>query len=303
MKSEKRILWAFLLNLSFAVFEFFGGILTGSVAILSDALHDIGDAAGIGVSFFLEKKSKQRPDRRYTYGYARFSVLGGIITTLLLLFGSIAVIASAIGRLLAPVPIHYDGMILFAVVGVGVNLVAALCTREGGSLNQRAVNLHMLEDVLGWIVVLVGALVMRFTDLWILDPLLSIAVALFILFGALRNLKEALPLFLLKAPQGKGEEEIKQELLTAEGVKEVHHIHVWSLDGQQNFATLHAVITEDAPRVKKAIRERMAAMGIGHVTVETEAEGEPCPLFHCPLGESHAPHGHHHHHHHHHHEG
>ncbi len=300
MKSEKRILLAFLLNLLFAVFEFFGGIVTGSVAILSDALHDIGDAFGIGTSFFLEKKSKKGPDEVYTYGYARFSILGGVITTLILLFGSVAVIAAAIGRIIEPVAIHYDGMILFAVVGVFVNLLAAVCTREGGSLNQRAVNLHMVEDVLGWIVVLIGAIVMRFTDLAILDPLLSSFVALFILFNAYKNLREALLIFLLKTPKGINVEKVKKELLSIDGIASVHHIHLWSLDGQQNFATLHAVITKDAREIKAAIREKMAECGVGHVTVEIEEEGEPCQEISCRIDDIAAAPCHHHHHHHHH---
>ncbi len=299
MKSEKRILWAFLLNLLFSVFEFFGGIITGSVAILSDAVHDIGDAFGIGTSFFLEKKSKKGPDEVYTYGYARFSVLGSVITTLLLLFGSVAVIASAIGRLIEPVAIDYDGMILFAVVGVGVNLLAALCTRKGGSLNQRAVNLHMLEDVLGWIAVLIGALVMRFTDLTVLDPLLSCAVALFLLFHACKNLSQVLSLFLIKAPNRLNAEELKEKLLAIEGIEDVHHIHVWSLDGQQNVATLHAVVSKDAPRMKAAVRKELAEKGIGHVTVEIEAVGEPCQEISCRIGEITPTQCHHHHHHHH----
>ncbi len=300
MKSEKRILTAFILNLSFAVFEFFGGIVTGSVAILSDSLHDMGDVLGIGTSFFLEKKSKKGPDRVYTYGYGRFSVLGGVITTLLLLLGSLAVIASAIGHIAAPVAIHYDGMILFAVVGVTVNLLAAVCTREGGSLNQRAVNLHMLEDVFGWIAVLLGAIVMRFTDLAILDPLLSCAVALYMLFRAFKNLKEALSLFLLKAPTGLDTEELKGMLLSVKGVKDIHHMHIWSLDGQQNFATLHAVALGDTHEIKQALRCELAKKGVTHVTLELETEGENCQEPSCRIGDGetnshrHCLHRHHH---------
>jgi cobalt-zinc-cadmium efflux system protein len=159
MKTEKNILIAFVLNFAFSIFEFVGGIFTGSVAIISDAIHDIGDAASIGISYFLEKKSKQQPDAEYTYGYARYSVLGSLITTLILLVGSAVVIYNAIGRIIAPTEINYGGMILFAVVGVCVNFGAAFLTRDGHSLNQKAVNLHMLEDVLGWVVVLVGAVV------------------------------------------------------------------------------------------------------------------------------------------------
>jgi cobalt-zinc-cadmium efflux system protein len=178
MKTERNILIAFVLNLAFSIFEFVGGIITGSVAIMSDAVHDIGDAASIGVSYFLEKKGE------------KYSLIGAFITTLTLLLGSIVTICNAISRLMDPAKIHYDGMIMFAIVGVGVNLCAAFVTREGDSLNQKAVNLHMLEDVLGWIVVLIGAIVMRFTDFALLDPIMSIGVSLFILINALRNLKE-----------------------------------------------------------------------------------------------------------------
>lgn len=178
MKTERNILIAFILNLAFSIFEFVGGIVTGSVAIMSDTVHDIGDAASIGVSYFLEKKGE------------KYSLIGAFITTLTLLIGSIVTICNAIVRLIDPAKINYDGMIVFAIVGVCVNLCAAFVTREGDSLNQKAVNLHMLEDVLGWIVVLVGAVVMRFTDFALLDPIMSIGVSAFILINALRNLKE-----------------------------------------------------------------------------------------------------------------
>lgn len=186
MKTEKRILIAFLLNLGFSIFECFGGILTGSVAILSDALHDLGDAAAIGIAYFLEKKSKN--------DNGRSSLLSSILMSSILLCSSFLVMANAIRRIFSPMAIHYDGMILFAIVGLCVNFCAAYFTHGGKSLNQKAVNLHMLEDVLGWAVVLAGAIIMRFTNFAIIDPILSIGVALFILIHATQNLKEALRL-------------------------------------------------------------------------------------------------------------
>ena len=126
MKTEKNILIAFILNLSFSIIEFVGGAITGSVAIISDAVHDIGDAVSIGISYFLEKKSKKQPDEIYTYGYARYSVIGSVITTLILLFGSCAVIYNAVHRIVNPVKINYDGMIVFAIVGALVNFFAAI---------------------------------------------------------------------------------------------------------------------------------------------------------------------------------
>lgn len=300
MKTAKNILIAFLLNLAFSIFEFIGGLWTGSVAIISDAIHDIGDAASIGISFFLEKKSKKQPDETYTYGYARYSVIGSVITTLILLFGSVMVIYNAAIRIIHPTEIHYNGMIVFAVVGVIVNFGAALVTREGDSLNQKAVNLHMLEDVLGWIVVLVGAIVMRFTDFYIIDPLMSIGVAVFILIHAIQNLKQVIDLFLEKTPHGIDVQEIKEHLGGIEGVMDVHHIHVWSMDGQTNYATMHIVASGDHHQIKEAVRKELREHGIGHVTLELEQEGEHCHEEHCHVDTTPSS-GHHHHHHHHHH--
>lgn len=299
MKTQKNILIAFILNLGFSVFEFFGGVVTGSVAILSDAVHDLGDAASIGISYFLEKKSRKQPDDKYTYGYVRYSVIGSVITTLILLFGSVMVVYNAVNKIIEPTQINYDGMIVFAVVGVCVNLVAAFMTRDGDSLNQRAVNLHMLEDVLGWVVVLVGAIVMRFTDFALIDPIMSIGVAAFIFVNAIRNLKEVIDLFLEKTPRGMDLSEIREHVTCIEGVLDVHHIHIWSIDGQNNYATMHVVTNRDPHEIKEAIREELQEHGIGHVTLELETEGEFCHEEQCRVEEQEGF-GHHHHHHHHH---
>lgn len=300
MKTQRNILIAFLLNLFFSLFECVGGLLTGSVAILSDAVHDLGDAASIGLSFFLEKKSKHRPDAAHSYGYARYSVVGSLVTTLILLVGSAVMIVQSLLRFFHPNQIHYDGMILFAVVGVCVNFLAALFTREGGSLNQRAVNLHMLEDVLGWSVVLVGAVVMRFTDFWFIDPLLSIGVSVFILIHALGNLRDTMHIFLEKTPSDLDMEEIKEHITEIDGVLDVHHVHLWTMDGEAHYATMHVVCEGDPHRIKQEIREELAEHGIGHVTLELETPGEHCHETECTVVPS-AGHSHHHHHHHHHH--
>lgn len=294
MKTEKNIFVAFLLNLAFSIFEFVGGIITGSVAIVSDAIHDIGDATSIGISYILEKKSKRQPDDRYTYGYLRYSVLGGMITTLILLLGSIFVIINAIERIITPVSINYDGMIIFAIVGVIVNFIAAHLTREGDSINQKSVNLHMLEDVLGWVVVLVGAIVMKFTDISIIDPIMSILVALFILKNAVCQLGEVLKLFLVKTPSGIEIDEVKEHLLEIDGVVDVHHIHIWSMDGVHNYATMHVVTDMETQLIKLEIREELAEHGISHVTIETEKVGEHCYMENCHI--EHIERAHHHHH-------
>ena len=295
MKVDKNILIAFILNLSFAIFEFFGGLFTNSVAILSDSIHDLGDALSIGISYFLEKKSKKKADNKYTYGYVRYSVLGGVITTTILLVGSILVIIGAIKRLFNPVDVNYSGMIVFAVIGVVLNFIAAYVTKDGDSINQKSVNLHMLEDVLGWIVVLIGAIIMNFTDIKILDSIMSVGVAIFILIHSLENLKDVVDLFLEKTPKDVDIEELRNHLLKIKDVIDIHHIHVWSIDGFNNYATMHIVSkAKDISSVKKKIREELSEHNICHAILETEDEA--CDDVECHVELGNYPHHHHHHH-------
>ena len=297
MKSQKRILIAFILNLTFAVFEFIGGALTGSVAIISDSVHDLGDSVSIGISYFLEKISKKEPDDKYTYGYLKYSVLGSLIMTIILIVGSIFVIINAIERLIKPVPINYNGMLIFAVVGIVVNLIAAISTHKGESLNQKAVNLHMLEDVLGWVVVLIGAIVMKFTDITYIDPIMSIGVSVFLLINAFKGIKKILDIFFEKAPDGIDVLEIKHHLKEIDGVLDVHHFHLRTIDGFNHIATLHIVSSSDPATVKKAVKEELAEHGVSHTTVEIETPAEECEDLSCHPNHTEHNHSHSHHHH------
>lgn len=294
MKTEKNILVAFLLNLIFSIFELLGGYVTHSVAILSDSIHDLGDALSIGISYFMEKKSKKEADKNYTYGYIRYSVLGGVITTTILLVGSILVIIGSVKRIFHPVQVNYRGMIVFAIVGVILNSIAAYVTREGDSINQKSVNLHMLEDVLGWFIVLIGAIIMNFIDIKILDSIMSIGVALFILFHSLDNLKQVLNLFLEKTPNDIDIDELKEHLLEIKEVEDIHHIHVWSIDGFHNYATMHIVSkAKDISRVKNDIRKELEEHHICHAILETEEEA--CDDKKCHIEQIESSHFHHHH--------
>lgn len=297
MKSEKNIFIAFLLNISFSIFELIGGLFTNSIAIISDAIHDFGDSLSIGISYFLEKKSKKKPDNKYTYGYTRYSVLGAIITNTILIIGSILVIYNAIIRIMNPRDINYNGMIIFAVFGCLVNFWAAYFTREGSSLNQKAVNLHMLEDVLGWAVVLIGAILIKFTELTIIDPILSILVALFILLNAIKSYKKIINLFLEKTPDDLEINEIKEHILNIKDVIDVHHIHIWSIDGFNNYATMHIVTeSKNINKLKHAIKEELKEHNISHTTIEIEDKEYLCDEHECNINAI----EHHHHHHHHH---
>lgn len=295
MKTDKNILIAFILNLGFSIFEIIGGLLTSSIAIISDAFHDFIDAFSIGLSYILERKSKRKPDYKYTYGYIRFSVLGAFLTTTFLAAGSIVVIISAINRLFNPVEVHYNGMIIISIIGIIVNFIAAYKTKDGDSLNQKSVNLHMLEDVLGWVVVFIGSILMKFTDISYIDSIMSIGIACYILVHALKNLKSVLDLFLVKTPASIDIDHLKKELLEINNINDIHHIHVWSIDGVNNYATLHAVSdAKDLIKIKKELKECLEEHSIAHSTIELESTKEKCPEHDCVVKSSSNNHHHHH---------
>lgn len=280
---QHQILLAFLLNFGFSIYEFIGGAFTGSTAIMSDAVHDFGDAISIGLAYFFEKKSTKHPDEYYTYGYIRYSLVGGFLTTLILLIGSTFVIYNAIVRLLNPAPINYGGMTILAIIGVIVNLIATYITRDKNSLNQRSVNLHMLEDVLGWAVVLAGAIIMSLTDITYLDPILSILVSLFILKHALVNLNEIFAVFLEKTPANISLAKIKKQLLEISTIKDIHHLHIWSLDGVHHCATLHVITPQPNAKLKHQISSILAKQQISHLTIEFEDLNEHCTTQKCQI--------------------
>lgn len=282
MKTERNILVAFILNISFSIFELIGGLFTNSVSIMSDAVHDLADAISIGISLILEKISKKKPNEEYTYGYIRYSVFGALITTTILTVGSILVIIGGVNRIINPRIINYDGMIIFAIFGVVINFMAAYFTKEGDSVNQKAVNLHMLEDVLGWVVVLIGSILMKFTDISIIDSIMSICIAIFILINAFKNLKNILDLFLEKTPKNISIKNLKNDLLKIKDVVDVHHVHVWSMDGISNYATMHVVTRSDNQKMlKNKIKKDLKKLGIIHTTVEIECMEEKCNEKNC----------------------
>lgn len=272
-----------------------GGILTKSISIISDALHDLGDALSIGIYYFLEKISKKKPNNKYTFGYLRYSIIGAIITNTILILGSILVIISSINRLYNPVELNYNGMIIFAIVGFIMNLVAAYKTKDGHSLNEKAVNLHMLEDVLGWLIVLIGSFIIKFTKIYSIDSIMSICVSLFIMYHAIKSYKEVLNLFLEKTSDNISIDELKNELLNIKDIIDVHHIHVWSIDCIENFATMHIVTKlNNHKKLKSEVKELLKEYNIDHTTIEIENELDDCHELECNINQTN--HSHHHHH-------
>ena len=280
-QSTTRIGWAFFLNVSFTIIEFVGGILTNSTAIMADAVHDLGDSLSIGFAWLLSKLSNKQSDHDFTYGYQRFTLLGALINSLVLIIGSVWVLSEAIPKLINPEMPVVEGMLGLAILGVVVNGFAAYKLSQGKSLNEKVLNWHLMEDVLGWVAVLIVSIVLMFVDWPILDPLLSIVFTLFILFNVVKNLKATIRLFLQASPEKSLSGEVKKTLLEIETVKEIHHLHLWSLDGEHNVLTVHLVLDQNIDAVhqiklKEEIAERLNRYNLSHTTVEFEFLGELC---------------------------
>lgn len=274
--------WAFALNLGFAIVEFIGGILTNSLAITSDAVHDLGDAGAIGIAWILEKKSKKKSDKDFSYGYRRLSVMAALITGVILFVGSCLIMAQAIPRLFQPETPHVDGMIGLAILGLSVNGFAAFRMSQGASLSERMILLHLLEDVLGWAVILVGAIVMRFVDLPILDPIMALAVAIWVLWNAFHNLKETMKVFLQATPTGVAMDDVQNTIKGFSLVKDIHHTHLWTIDGLHHILTAHIVVqekssTDEIHRLKVDLKKKLFEQyHIQEATIEIEWPSEKC---------------------------
>ena len=230
---------AFFINLGFTIFEIIGGLYVNSIAIISDAIHDLGDSLSLGTAWYLDTKSKQKANQKFSFGYARFSLLGALINSLVLVIGSIYVIKEAIGRILAPEPTNAEGMLLFTIIGITVNGYAAWKLSGGKSMNEKVVSWHLLEDVLGWVAILIGAVVLMFWVVSFLDPALSLLITVYILWNVIQRLKETLFLFLQGVPDDVHLQEIEDKILTVPNINSIHHTHIWSLDGEHHVFTTH----------------------------------------------------------------
>jgi len=279
--SSNRIGWAFFLNLGFTIIEFIGGVLTNSTAIMADAVHDLGDSLSIGLAWLLNRLSHKKSDKQFSYGYRRFSLLGALINALILIAGSIWVLSEAIPRLKDPQMPVTEGMFVLAIFGVLVNGFAAYKLSHGTTLNERILNWHLLEDVLGWVAVLLVSIVLMFVEWPILDPILSIAFTLFILFNVAKNLLSTLGLFLQASPDAKIRLEILERLNKIEQIDGVHHLHFWSLDGEHHVLTAHLMLnqsfeTKELIKIKKDVAKILSDYELEHTTIEFEFPDESC---------------------------
>ncbi len=281
--STGAIGFAFFLNLFFAIAEIIGGLWTNSLAILSDALHDLGDSLILGLSWILERHAGKGRTVRYSYGYRRFSLLGALVNAVILIAGSLFILIEAVPRLVNPGNPNAEGMMWFAIAGVLLNGVAVLRLRSRGrSMNARVVTWHLLEDVLGWIAVLIVSIVMQFWHLPILDPILSLLIASYILYyNVFVNFNKTIKLFLQAVPDDIDTARMEQAIRAVPHVVSLHHMHVWSLDGERHVLSAHVVVDasagkEDVVRIKRSVKDIVLGEEIEHLTIEIEFADEDC---------------------------
>ncbi|HCX21930.1 MAG: cation transporter [Crocinitomicaceae bacterium] len=284
--SEGNVKVAFFLNLAFTIIEIIGGLYTNSLAILSDALHDLGDSLSLGLSWYFQKLSKKGRTKTFSYGYKRFSLLGAIINSIVLVAGSIFILTKAIPELFNPGETNVEGMLYLSILGIVVNGAAVFKLRKGESLNEKVVSLHLLEDVLGWVAVLIGSVIMMYTDAPFIDPLLSVLISLFVLYNVYKNLKKSLLVILQGIPEEISIDDIRQKLKNISKVTDIHDCHAWSMDGQYNILTLHLRLDKDyklseQAKLKEQVRTQLKDESINHITIEFEAQGENCELEDC----------------------
>ena len=276
MKAKYTVWVAFFLNLSYAIVEFIAGGIFGSSAVLADSVHDLGDAIAIGISAFLESISNREEDSHYTLGYKRFSLLGAMITAVILMTGSVLVILENIAKIFHPQSVNDEGILWLGIIAIIINVLASLVIRKGQTKNESILSLHFLEDTLGWVAVILMAIVLRFTDWYILDPLLSLAISFFILSKALPRFWRTLKIFLDAVPEGVDIQKIKTDLAELDHVASINQLNLWTMDGLEKNAIVHVCMKEmgNMEACKESIRIFLKDCGFQNITIEVDANLE-----------------------------
>ena len=276
MKAKYTVWVAFFLNLSYAIVEFIAGGIFGSSAVLADSVHDLGDAIAIGISAFLETISNREEDSHYTLGYKRFSLLGAMVTAVILMTGSVLVILENIAKIFHPQPVNDEGILWLGILAITINVLASLVIRKGQTKNESILSLHFLEDSLGWVTVILMGIVLRFTDWYILDPLLSLVISFFILSKALPRFWRTLKIFLDAVPEGVDIQKIKTDLAELDHVASINQLNLWTMDGLEKNAIVHVCLKEmeHMETCKESIRIFLKDCGFQNITIEVDADLE-----------------------------
>lgn len=275
---KKRVLIAACLTAGFMVAEALGGWLTGSLALLADAGHMLTDAVALSFAWYAFHLGAKAATQRMTFGYDRFKTLVAYTNGLAIFAIAIFILYEAWQRLEAPAPVLAGPMLVIALMGLGVNIIGFLILHGGDrdNLNMRGALLHVMGDLLGSVAAIIAAIVIMLTGWWPIDPILSVLVCLILFRSAWGLVRLSANVLLEAVPAELDRDDIARDLeASIAGLREIHHMHVWSLDGQKNLATLHACLADEAEplEIVRAVKQRLAQKhGITHATVETERD-------------------------------
>ena len=272
MKAKYVVWLAFFLNLTYAIVEFIAGGVFGSSAVLADSVHDLGDAIAIGISAFLETISNREEDNQYTLGYKRFSLLGALLTAIILMTGSVLVILENVTKILNPQPVNDEGIFWLGIIAITINVLASLVVGKGKTKNESILSLHFLEDTLGWVAVILMAIILRFTDWYILDPLLSLVISFFILSKALPRFWSTVKIFLDAVPEGINIKQVKSGLERLDNVASLNQLNLWTMDGLEKNAIVHLCLEdwEQMTETKNQVRQLLEERGVQNITIEVD---------------------------------
>lgn len=278
-RQGRRLLLSIFLNLGFALIELIGGLFANSLVLVAGALHDAGDTVALVLSWLGLRLSLMPPNRRRTFGYRKVRILITFVNALALGVLTVLVVRTAILRIFSPEPVKGGILLLMAVIGIIINGAAVLILRqEWRSLNIRSAMWHLLDDLLGFLVVLVGGVAIQLTGLTMIDPLLSIAVGVLVLYGVWRVFREATSILIDSTPRDLDYEEVRRFIASfSPQIQDVHDLHIWTLGEEERALMAHLAVTDGAVssfqpllfRLNQALRERF---NIQHITLELECD-------------------------------
>lgn len=268
---------AFFLNLTFTIIEVIGGIISGSIAILADSLHDFADTLSLGAGWYFERKSEKKSSDKYSYGYARFSLLGALINATTLLLGSIFIIYKSITRIINPQMPDVYWMLGIAIIGILLNGFAVWKLKSGKSMNKQVMTIHLLEDAVGWVAVLIGSIILLFYNIPVIDPILAIVINVTVLIFVMSKLVNAIKIMLQRVPPNVNLPELRQKILCLGNVIKVEHLHVWSLNENKLVVSAHLITKgiadlKESEQLKEQVHQFFSDLETEHITIDIKTD-------------------------------
>ncbi len=258
-----------LFNLTFSILEIIGGFLTNSISIISSAIHDFSDSITVCLENLFNKKSKQKPNNKYSFGYSRYKLIGKFFTSILLLITSGIIIYFAINRIKNPLNINYDGMIIFSIFGILLNAYVAYKLK-----NDKENNYNTMIDVYGWLIVLISSILIKLFKIFIIDPVVAIIMALYMLYQTYKYLNEIFIAIMEKVPVALNIDKIQNDIIiNNSNIKEIDNLNIWSIDNKNIYFSGHIILNENLDykkiiELKNNIKKYLNEQNINHITLE-----------------------------------